>query len=60
MHRYRLPLAVQYREYAERVRAIAALDDYYPTQSALLTVANNYDAMAASLDDGSWRSAQAS
>jgi len=60
MHRHSIPLALQYRIYAEQVRAIAALDNYYPTQSALLSVAKSYDVMAASLDDGSWGSAQAS
>lgn len=56
MQRY-VPSARQYREYAEQVRAIAAFDDYFPTQSALLSVANSYDAMAASLDNGSWSTA---
>lgn len=43
-------LARRYRQNAQEVRAIAALDEYDPTRSALLVVANSYEMMAACLE----------
>jgi hypothetical protein len=42
-------LARQFRVNAEVLRAIAAVDEYNPTRSALVVVARSYEVMAANL-----------